>query len=423
MYVPKFTELVGDIAVFFEDYLGKAPLLRRAALREDPARILSISDLDQILHHEGLRAQYLRLAKDGALIPEDSYTQPLAVQGRLMTDSIVADQVYAHFRAGASVLWHAMNHFRPNLRAFSAMLADTLAARSDCAAFLTPAGHQGFTIHHDPMDTFILQLHGTKHWQVWPTAHSAGGARSADGDAGVVGSYRRQDLPEPLWNTVLQAGDVMYLPSGTPHVAAAHAGTSLHLTVTLVPPTWAQLTQQLLARLVQHDPLFQEYAYLGQANLPRQHAALRQRVDHLIERLTALDTGRELHQLALQGRAPAGIAQGNLFHDTATLDDLGAAISADTPVSKAAGDLPMSELADGRVRIETSGRAVAVAASVAHALRQLGSSRRCPAAAFLPEAGADRSLAVVKTLIRNRILISHPATATSFGSPGEQNPA
>ena len=42
-------------------------------------------------------------------------------------------------------------------------------------------------------------------------------------------------LPDPVFDLSLEPGDVLYLPYGTPHRAAAEGRVSLHLTVVAGP--------------------------------------------------------------------------------------------------------------------------------------------------------------------------------------------
>jgi lysine-specific demethylase/histidyl-hydroxylase NO66 len=95
---------------------------------------------------------------------------------------------------------------------------------------LSPAGGEGLRPHTDPTDAFILQLAGSKSWRVW----SRSDRRSGPIDA-------VDELGPPALETTLEAGDVLYLPHGTPHVAMARESTSLHATLSIEPRTWREV--------------------------------------------------------------------------------------------------------------------------------------------------------------------------------------
>lgn len=167
MYTPTFEDLAGDEATFFAEYFNKAPLLRQGALAEHHEDVLSLQDLDQILHTESLRPPYIRVFHNKEAVHPDAYTRPLGVQGTQIPDYVEPSQIMRLFDAGATITWNALNHFRPNLRAMSAALAERFSTRIDVMSFLAKPGIQGFRPHFDPVDLFIVQLHGTKRWTVW----------------------------------------------------------------------------------------------------------------------------------------------------------------------------------------------------------------------------------------------------------------
>jgi len=382
VYDHKFSDLVGNEEEFFDRYLGKAPLLRCDALTENLRGLLSVADCDEILHQEALRAPYLRLTKNGDLIDESTYTGPLTVQGRRIPDCVVPDRVHEHFRSGATIMWHSLNQHRPNVRALNTMLANKFAARSETHAFLTPPGKQGFAIHHDRMSVFVLQLHGSKRWRVWPT----GVVRRPSGRVyRASDKYDEQHLPEPFLDISLAPGDVMYIPPGTPHAAVAEDKISLHLSVTLEPSTWSQLTRRTVAHLLEEDKESADRAYLSEGDRERQAAVLRRHIDSLIEQLTKLDPLQEVERLACLERTPEGTGEGSMFQEAALVDE----INASTIVRWTSNDLAFRALEDGRTGLFVNEKTIALDQTIAQALREIGPDLKIAAADFVPELGAE----------------------------------
>ncbi|MFJ5996934.1 JmjC domain-containing protein [Streptomyces sp. NPDC092370] len=95
------------------------------------------------------RPPYLRGNLKGQGVPEKGYTKTVTGQGTDVTDTVDAQKVYELFGAGATIVWSSS------------------APGPTCVAFLTPAGKQGFSPHHDPVDLFIVQTEGTKRWRLW----------------------------------------------------------------------------------------------------------------------------------------------------------------------------------------------------------------------------------------------------------------
>ena len=91
-------------------------------------------------------------------------------------------------------------------------------------AYCSWPSKQGFKIHYDAHEVFILQIDGKKEWFVF--------------DDTLKHPYRDekpefQTPPdsEPLLHTVLQPGDLLYIPRGHWHYAIARDQPSLHVTL------------------------------------------------------------------------------------------------------------------------------------------------------------------------------------------------
>jgi ribosomal protein L16 Arg81 hydroxylase len=307
VYTPTFAELVGDEERFFSTYFNQLPLLRRAALNGDPRDVLSIADLDRLLHMEVIRPPHLGATSKGQGVTPAAYTTTTRVQGANVTDTVVPERVYELFRTGATLTWSAANHFSPALRALTRMLATRFAVDSGVTAFLTPAGRQGFTPHHDPVDLFIIQLEGTKHWKLWKPAFRKE----------TIGHYKLAELGEPVIEVSLQPGDVLYMPYNTPHVAAAEDQVSLHLSVMVRPRMWRDLLRLTVERLVE-DQAFRQLPYLHQSTVGEQSRAFVDHAELLVQRLRAVDVEAELRRLIELGQRSEGTSEGDDFQTAST---------------------------------------------------------------------------------------------------------
>ena len=127
---PTFAELVGDEDEFFATYHTRRSLLRRDALAGDPREILSVADMDDIVHQEGMRPSLLRMLGQGTGVAGSSLTRRLELrrEGKAIDDALAPDKVYAHFRAGKTLIHAGLNHTRPNLRRLCAILTEKFAA-------------------------------------------------------------------------------------------------------------------------------------------------------------------------------------------------------------------------------------------------------------------------------------------------------
>ena len=73
--------------------------------------------------------------------------------------------------------------------------------------YLTPPGTQGFAPHFDDVEVFILQLEGKKRWRVYePTTAQGRLPRFSSGN------FTQEEIGLPALDTVLEAGDMLYMP-------------------------------------------------------------------------------------------------------------------------------------------------------------------------------------------------------------------
>ncbi|MGB3404661.1 MAG: cupin domain-containing protein [Microcoleaceae cyanobacterium] len=83
---------------------------------------------------------------------------------------------------------------------------------------------QGFKIHYDSHEVFVLQIDGKKEWFVFDETvkHPYRDEKS---------EYQTPPESEPYLKTVLQPGDLLYIPRGHWHYAIACEQPSLHVTM------------------------------------------------------------------------------------------------------------------------------------------------------------------------------------------------
>jgi ribosomal protein L16 Arg81 hydroxylase len=386
---PTFNELVGDEDEFFATYHTQRSLLRRGAIAGDPREILSVADMDDIVHQEGMRPSLLRMLGQGTGVAGTSMTRRLELrrEGKAFDDALAPDKVYAHFRSGKTLIHAGLNHTRPNLRRLCAMLTAKFAAPSEAVAYLTPAGQQGARAHSDPSDVYVIQLEGTKHWQVWATPETR--------RLGVDRDYTLAELGEPMMDVSLRPGDVLYVPYGTPHVAAAEEQVSLHVTVVALARTWSQLLLPILEQVLEENEEFWTAPYAGDdpATLS---VDLHDRINALMKHVGDADLTSALDRRFAAGRGYEGVAQRYFFRETAAADR----IDEQTLVAGVPGASTVHETDNGSALVTVHGNKLKMPESTATALAAASSARPFRAGDFLPGDGADRSLASVKQLVR-----------------------
>lgn len=383
-----FLDIVGDEDKFFSAYFGKQTLYRPIGITGDPRQILSIAEMDEIVHQEGLRSSLYRMLGNGVPAAGDLLTTKLEMrrEGKSIDDAVDAEKIYAHFRAGKTLIHNGLNLTRPNLRALAGSMTQRFAAKSEVVAFLTPAGQQGATTHSDPTDVYIIQLAGTKRWQVWPTPQVR---RMGDFKGSFAG------LPDPVLDASLQPGDVLYIPHNTPHSARAEGNVSLHLTVVAGPRMWSQHLLTLVQEIVHNGAEFWDTPYLDDPARD-QAAELTDKIEQLIDRLRKVSATAELERASEDGRAFRGVRQRRLFQEMAAIDS----VSADTRLLAVDGAVTCHGVMDGTARVTILGNTMAMPEAAAAALRSASTVRPFPAGQLLRGDDTHQALTLAKQLLR-----------------------
>ena len=106
--------LSGDARTF----LGKVWACRVHLHRADPdalVGLLSLEDADHLLTSAAIRTPSIRLAKDGAVLPEAAYTRGATLAGRPLTGLVDARKALALFEDGATVVFQGLHRYWPPL--------------------------------------------------------------------------------------------------------------------------------------------------------------------------------------------------------------------------------------------------------------------------------------------------------------------
>ncbi len=259
--------LSGDAQVFLEKTWASRTHLHRADAT-DFVGLLSLDDVDLLLTSSGLRTPALRLAKDGNVLPESTFTRHGAtLAGKPLTGLVDARRVLGLFDDGASVVLQGLHRYWPPLGRLIADLELELGHPCQANAYLTPPGAQGFALHSDTHDVFVFQTVGAKQWEV-----------------------HGQDGPEEI---LLEPGVSLYLPTGTPHAARAQDAVSLHVTVGINQLTWRGLTRRAVNAVL--DAVPDEHLPAGYLDDPSElTSGLADRLDVLAEQIRSIDPAEQV---------------------------------------------------------------------------------------------------------------------------------
>ncbi len=209
--------------------------------------MFSADAVDELVSTRGLRTPFLRMARAGATLAERDFTASGGV-GATVADQLSDDKLLRAFAEGATMVLQGLHRTWEPIIIFSQGLAAELGHAVQVNGYVTPAQSQGFDDHYDVHDVFVLQIAGSKRWQVRPPVHPSPLRNQpwTDHRDAIVRAAR--DAPE--LEVVLEPGDTLYLPRGWVHAATAMGGVSTHLTMGVHTWTRHHLLEQVTAQAV-----------------------------------------------------------------------------------------------------------------------------------------------------------------------------
>lgn len=245
-------DLVDDVEGFLSDVVARRPTLSAPRPRRDPTRLADPDALWRDLLGRGTRRPAFRLVREGATAPAGAVSRPARIGNRDLADVIDPNRVIEGYRAGSTVVLQGLHLTDPGLARLATNLALELDQPVQVNAYLSPASARGLEVHFDFHDVLVVQLEGSKRWEVWAPTEST---REPINGRHAPARPTRSELGEPMLDLVLEPGDVLHLPRGHPHVAATTDQASAHLTLGLTALTWLRLARRAVEDAVADGPL------------------------------------------------------------------------------------------------------------------------------------------------------------------------
>ncbi len=225
--------------MFAAEYWEQQPL---AVPRSEPGRfddLLSVGDVERLVCSGGLRAPAVRLVREGGSIAGSDYTSTVGWRPQPFTGTADPDRVATAFEAGATIVLQALHHNWLPLARFCRSLEADLGHPAQANSYYTPRRSQGFAVHHDTHDVFVLQVAGEKHWRVYDPVF----------ELPLKRQRWSRSLGQPgrtVLELTLHEGDTLYLPRGWLHEALTSETDSLHVTIGVNLHTWVDALRAAL---------------------------------------------------------------------------------------------------------------------------------------------------------------------------------
>ena len=201
--------------------------------------ILPWEELSHILEWHPPPQPQLRIFQEGVMVDLRRY-----IDGPVGSLKLNAGGLIALLGQGATMVLDSAQDVSPAV----AHLTRSIEAAFSCACVANLyAGwrtQKGFKVHWDAQDIFVLQLSGRKRWQVFAPTRSY----PLEDDSEPA----QRPTGPPIWEGILNDGEMLYLPRGFWHVAYPLDEPSLHVSLSAQPPTGVDFLAWWMRTLRRH---------------------------------------------------------------------------------------------------------------------------------------------------------------------------
>lgn len=286
---------------FFKEYFEKKVLHVGRNEHRYFDSILSLSDIEDFLATGKPHYPNINLRKSGGAKAHQPWLAFTSMGDKVAVD---IDMIYKELGAGHTLILNAFQHKLPKLHKFLTEQGNAWSIGLSANIYVTPAGNQGFEWHYDNHDVLVLQVEGTKDWEILE-----------DQPFLPDTNYKGQSTPPTKTDKAkaitLHPGDVLYLPRGIYHKAVANNLSSIHITVGMYTKKVYDLLDDLIEKAQAQRKLRKSWNVYGQT--PEEKAALVQKLQdfatHYFEKLNS-DMPSTFAQ---QGMKKKGLEQGRLY--------------------------------------------------------------------------------------------------------------
>ena len=242
---PSLEWLINPVSkeTFFESYWEKQTLVVKRNQPNYFNSLLSLDEVDCVLTTLDRRYPDITLKNASREIKSDDYT----VEG----DALDVAKVYQLFGEGSTITLAFLDTVVPSLTSFCRALEAEFSFPFQTNIYMTPPGAQGAKPHYDTHDVFVLQVEGSKKWNIYGTPVELP-LPSQDFDSAI------HEQGASILEFQLDAGDVAYIPRGIVHDARSTEEISLHITAGVLRYTWTDLLLEFVAGAALNDPAFRK---------------------------------------------------------------------------------------------------------------------------------------------------------------------
>lgn len=206
---------------FCDSILGERMIHGVSSLKRIDS-ILPWNRLNAILSGGMLSFPRVRLSKNGLVLPESQYCVE-EIRRRERTYYIDPAKLHNQMVDGSVLVIDSIHELDDNINAIAGLFTTLFQEKVQINCYVGGENSAGFDLHWDDHDVIILQLHGSKEWEIRGCARKYPMFKDIDSNL---------EAPDQIfWEGTLSEGEVLYIPKGWWHKAYASSNLTCHLTI------------------------------------------------------------------------------------------------------------------------------------------------------------------------------------------------
>ncbi|GAA6136860.1 hypothetical protein NBRC116583_06070 [Arenicella sp. 4NH20-0111] len=215
---------------FFDDYWEQKPFIIKRRNANYYKSVLNLETLNEVFASRIFRAPDMRIFNNGEKKAFHEFSKKNKANGNV---------VLKEFENGSTIIFENLDRNHLPLAKLIRNLENELHIDLRTNVYLTPAKATGFKAHWDTHCVLVMQVHGTKKWEIYdnpvplPTENQKYSPKTGD-QANHITSF------------LMEEGDIAYIPRGFVHQASAQDQASLHVTMGLRPLTVKDLLREVV---------------------------------------------------------------------------------------------------------------------------------------------------------------------------------
>ncbi|MDO3642244.1 cupin domain-containing protein [Mucilaginibacter sp. L3T2-6] len=279
MEIINFSYLIAPLSRedFFQNYWEKKFVHH---IHNNPGyfnNVLTISDIDSFISQQNLIPDGIRLMNKGSNIPSAEWTKSDTLLDGTIKLVIDPEKLLRLFNRGATIIINSAEKSIFRLSEACRTLEQELKFRIQANIYITPPNSQGFALHYDPHDIFLMQIKGPKTWLIYDTGED------------IPIKYRSfSKAPRLISQFDINTGDFLYIPRGTSHEAMSSEASTIHVNFSLKPVYGYHLIEELARIASEKEKFFRLTIPHGFSTITERNAYLatfKQKLNELIEHI------------------------------------------------------------------------------------------------------------------------------------------